>query len=384
MMDYSKVQSRKQMAVQPLAIEEYFSIGPDVISLGIGEPDFHTPEKAGFAAIAAIVNGATTYPPSMGLLELRRALSDYMGHSFNFDYAPDEILITVGGSLAIDSVMRAFVEEGDEVILPTPTFPSYFPAIEMAGGRVVEVPTQLSNGWALQPEDLRAAITERTKLLVLTSPNNPTGACLSAENMAALADVLRDTNVLVMSDEIYAELTYNDQHASILDQPDMRERTILVSGFSKMYAMTGWRVGYVCAPAELLRPIAKCHSFAVMCAPGIAQYAALEGLKSCKDNVRIMVEEYRHRRDFVQERLCQLGWQCSLPGGAFYAFPCIRGTGLDSATFCRRLRDEGKVAMVPGTGFGQCGEGYVRISYAYHMDALKAAFDRIDAFCARL
>ena len=380
MIDYEKVQSQRQRSVKPLAIEEFFNLSPDVISLGIGEPDFDTPKKAGFAAIAAIVNGDTSYPPSEGIPELRQELSRFMASNNGYDYSPQEILITVGGSLGLDCTMRAFIEDGDEVILPTPTFPSYDPAIRMCGGTVVEVATRAEDGFRLRAEDLRAAITERTKMVVLNYPNNPTGVSLTAEDYAQIADVLRDTQIVVLSDEIYSELTYDLSRHSILDQPGMRERTILVSGFSKRFAMTGWRIGYVCAPRELLRPVSKCHSFAVMCAPSIAQYAALAGLQQCEMDVKEMVEEYRRRRDYVMERFAKLNWPCVLPNGAFYAFPSIKSTGLSSEDFCRRLLREGGVAVVPGNGFGAGGEGFIRISYAYNRDILKAAFDRIDEF----
>ena len=384
MFDCSKVQSSRQTAIQPLAIEEFFNLAPGVISLGIGEPDFHTPKKAGEAGVAAITHGKTSYPPSEGIPQLRQEMSHYLRDKFGYSYAPQEICITVGGSLALDSVMRAFVEPGDEVILPTPAFSCYDPAIRMAGGTVVPVVKRAEDGFRLRPEALAAAITPQTKMLVLTSPDNPTGVTLSPADFAAIADVLRDTNVMVVTDEIYAELCYHDRHHSILEQPDMRERTLLISGFSKMYAMTGWRIGYMCAPRELLAPAAKMHSIAVMCASGIAQYAALAGLRQCSDDVERMVAEYDRRLHYVMQRLEEIGLPCVRPGGAFYVFPSIRHTGLSSAEFCARLRDEGRVAVIPGPAFGEGGEGFIRISYAYSMDTLKEAFDRIAAFCAKL
>lgn len=384
MFDYSKVQSSRQTAIKPLAIEAFFNLEPGVISLGIGEPDFHTPKKAGEAGVAAITHGKTSYPPSEGIPQLRQEMSHYLRDKFGYTYAANEICITVGGSLALDSAMRAFVEPGDEVILPTPAFSCYDPAIRMAGGTVTPVIKRFEDGFRLRPEALAAAITPRTKMIILTSPDNPTGVTMTERDFAAIADVLRGTNVMVVTDEIYAELCFNDRHHSILEQPDMRERTLLISGFSKMYAMTGWRIGYMCAPRPLLAPAAKMHSIAVMCASGIAQYAALGGLRQCSDDVDVMVSEYDRRHLYVMQRLREIGLPCVTPGGAFYVFPSIRHTGLSSDEFCARLRDEGGVAVIPGTAFGEGGEGFIRISYAYSMETLKEAFDRIAVFCARL
>lgn len=384
MFDYEKIQSKRQMEIKPLAIGEYFDLQPGVISLGLGEPDFITPKIAREAGMAAISHGQTSYPPADGILELREATSLYLAEKFRYHYGPSEILITVGGSLALDCAMRAFIDQGDQVIIPTPAFCSYDPTVRLAGGQVVSLPTRFEDGFKLRPEALAAALTPRTKMVVLTSPNNPTGVTYTDDEFAALAAVLRPSNALVLTDEIYAEISYNRRHSSILQQEGMRERALLVSGFSKVYAMTGWRLGYICAPAPLLQPVAKVHAISVMCASSIPQYAAAAGLAGCELEVAQMVGEYDRRRVYVMQRLERLGWDCLDPGGAFYVFPRISSTGLDSTTFCRRLRDEGQVALIPGPAFGPGGEGFVRISYAYSMATLEEAFDRIEAFCSRL
>ncbi len=383
MFDYKKAQSGKLAAIAPLGIGKFFSLPENVISLGLGEPDFATPTKASEGAVDAIRRGQTHYPASEGLYELRCATSKYLGKRFGLDYQPQEVLITVGGSEGYDSSIRAFIEDGDEVIVPEPTFSSYEPIIELVGGKVVPIATTFEDGFKLTAEKLRAAITDRTKILLLNYPNNPTGVDMTDEDYAAIAQVLRQTNIIVITDEIYSELSYDGKHACILSQPGMRERTLYLSGFSKAYAMTGWRLGYVCGPTYLIDPIHKVHQFAVMCASGVAQYAALAGLETCDEDVMLMVGAYKQRRDFVYRRVCEMGLDCVKPEGAFYLFPCIRQTGMSSDEFCDRLVEEGKVALIPGTGFGQAGEGFVRISYAYDMATLAEAMDRLEAFVAK-
>ncbi|MEG1661552.1 MAG: pyridoxal phosphate-dependent aminotransferase, partial [Clostridiales bacterium] len=349
----------------------------------LGEPDFSTPVKASAGAIEAIQQGLTHYPPSEGLPQLRVATAEYLAKRFGLDYHAEEVLITVGGSEAFDSSIRAFIENGDEVIVPEPTFSCYEPIIELVGGKVVPIITTMEDGFRLTAEKLKAAITPRTKILLLNYPNNPTGIDMSHEDYAAIAAVLRDTNIIVLTDEIYSELSYTDTHACILEQPGMRERTLYLSGFSKAYAMTGWRLGYVCGPTYLLEPIHKVHQYAVMCASGVAQYAALAGLKNCDQEVIDMVAAYRERRDFVYRRICEMGLPCVKPEGAFYLFPCIRETGFTSDQFCDKLVEEGRVAMIPGTAFGEAGEGFVRISYAYDMATLNEAMNRLEEFVTR-
>ncbi|MEG2213076.1 MAG: pyridoxal phosphate-dependent aminotransferase [Clostridiales bacterium] len=383
MFDYKKAQSGKLAAIAPLGIGRFFSLPDDVISLGLGEPDFSTPVKASAGAIEAIQQGLTHYPPSEGLPQLRVATAEYLAKRFGLDYHAEEVLITVGGSEAFDSSIRAFIENGDEVIVPEPTFSCYEPIIELVGGKVVPIITTMEDGFRLTAEKLKAAITPRTKILLLNYPNNPTGIDMSHEDYAAIAAVLRDTNIIVLTDEIYSELSYTDTHACILEQPGMRERTLYLSGFSKAYAMTGWRLGYVCGPTYLLEPIHKVHQYAVMCASGVAQYAALAGLKNCDQEVIDMVAAYRERRDFVYRRICEMGLPCVKPEGAFYLFPCIRETGFTSDQFCDKLVEEGRVAMIPGTAFGEAGEGFVRISYAYDMATLNEAMNRLEEFVTR-
>ncbi|MDO4581551.1 MAG: aminotransferase class I/II-fold pyridoxal phosphate-dependent enzyme [Bacillota bacterium] len=384
MIDYTAVQSARLAAIEQLGIGKFFDVPEGVISLGLGEPDFATPKKARAGGIAAIQNGLTSYPASEGLQELREETAKYLHERFRFDYTADEVLITVGGAEGFDSAIRALIEPGDEVIMPDPAFSCYEPIIQLAGGVAVKVPTYFEEDFKMKPERVAAAITPRTKMILLSFPNNPTGADMDSAGYTAIADIIRDTNILVLSDEIYSEMSYKEEHDSIIHYPGMRERSIYLSGFSKAYAMTGWRLGYVCAPRQLLDPIIKVHQFAVMCASGIAQYAALEGLRACGEDVRDMVHEYKERGEFVIRRLQQIGMPCMPPSGAFYVFPSIRETGLGSEEFCDRLMDEGKVAVVPGTAFGAGGEGFVRISYAYDIHLLEQALDRIEAFMAKL
>lgn len=380
MFNYMKAQSVKLAAIAPLGIGRFFSLPDDVLSLGLGEPDFATPKRASEGAVTAIRSGLTSYPPSQGLWELREATAGYLNKRFGLDYTPDEVLVTVGGSEGYDSSIRAFIEEGDEVIVPEPAFSCYEPIIELVGGVVVPVATTFEENFCLTAEKLKAAITPKTKILILNYPNNPTGVDMTEQGYKEIAAVLRDTNIIVITDEIYSELSYNGHHACILDQPGMRERTLYLSGFSKAYAMTGWRLGYVCGPKYLIDPIHKVHQYAVMCASGIAQYAALEGLRQCDDDVHDMIHAYSLRRDFVVKRIEEMGLACVAPEGAFYIFPSIRETGFTSDEFTERLIEEGKVAVIPGSAFGEAGEGFIRISYAYDMETLAEALHRMEIF----
>ena len=379
MFDYRTLQSAKVANIAAMALNKYFDVPEGYISLGIGEPDFATPARAAAGAIAAINAGHTNYPPTPGIPMLREELSRYLHKQYQLQYDADEILLTVGGSEAFDNTIRAYVAPGDEVLIVQPCFTCYESLVQLAGGTVVPIPTYFEEGFRLNPQRVKEAITPKTKMLIISFPSNPTGADMSEEEYAQLAEILRPTNILVLTDEIYSELSYRDRHHSILHQPGMRERTFYISGFSKAYAMTGWRLGYVCCPRELLPPIAKVHQFAVMCAPGPAQYAALSGLRHCDQEVEEMMAEYNRRRQYIVGRIRQMGLPCLDPEGAFYIFPSIRETGMDSQTFCDWLMETAKVAVVPGTAFGACGEGFVRLCYAYDMAALSEAMDRMEA-----
>ena len=351
----------------------------------MGQPDFVTPWHIREAAIASLEQGKTYYTSNAGTTELREAISAYMSRRFSLKYdARSEIFVTVGGSEAIDVAIRALINPGDEVILPTPSFVCYGPIAKMAGATVVELPTYARDGFKLTPDALRAAITPKTKLLILPYPGNPTGAVLRREELEAIAEVLRDTNIAVLSDEIYAELTYGERHVSIASIDGMRERTILVSGFSKAYAMTGWRLGYVCAPAPLLSQMLKLHQYAIMCAPTASQFAAVEAMNNGDGDVAEMCAEYNRRRAFIYEGLQSIGLDSVLPEGAFYIFPSIEKFGLTSEEFCERLLYEEKCAIVPGTAFGEAGEGFARISYAYSTRHIADALEKIERFVKKL
>ncbi len=356
----------------------------DVISLTVGQPDFQTPWHIREAGIESLEKGRTYYTSNSGLTELRKEIGNYLKRRFSLDYSTDEILVTVGGSEAIDLCMRALLNPGDEVILPMPCYVSYEPLIEMAGGKTVKLVTKEENRFRLTAEELKNAITPRTKLLVLPYPGNPTGAIMTEDELSAIAAVLRNTNIMVLSDEIYAELTYGHRHISIASFDGMRERTIIASGFSKAYAMTGWRLGYTAAPLPITKQMVKLHQFAIMCAPTQSQYAAIEAMKNGDADVDFMVEEYDRRRRYIVTGLRSIGLSCFEPEGAFYVFPNISRFGLSSEDFCRRLLDEQGVAIVPGTAFGDCGEGFVRISYAYSVKHLTDALERIEKFVKTL
>lgn len=388
MKPYEELLSRTVSSLEPSGIRKFFDIldeMDDVISLTVGQPDFITPWHIRMAGIESLESGRTYYTSNLGLMPLRESISRYLARRFSLNYDPKtEITVTVGGSEAIDAAIRAVCNPGDEVIIPVPCFVCYEPLVRVAGGVPVLLETTAEDNFKLSPKRLRELITPRTKLLILPFPNNPTGAVLDRYDLQKIADVLADTDVLVLSDEIYAELTYGERHVSIASIPGMRERTILASGFSKAYAMTGWRLGYVCAPAEISREIFKVHQYAIMCAPTTSQYAAIEALEAGDPDIEMMREEYDRRRRYITEGLRACGLDCATPDGAFYVWCHVGGFGMDSEEFCRRLLYEHGVAIVPGTAFGKCGEGYARISYAYSVAHIKKALERIGKFVAEL
>lgn len=384
MVDYQQLLSERVKIVKPSGIRKFFDIVStmdDAISLGVGEPDFETPWQVRRAGIASLEKGRTFYTSNWGLAELRAEIAKLYERKYNLTYRSDkEILVTVGGSEAIDNALRAFVSFGDEVLIVEPSFVCYTPLTIMAGGVPVPLQTTAENQFKLTAESLRAAISSKTKVLILPYPNNPTGAIMTHDELESISKVLRDTNILVISDEIYCDLTYSGQHVCFSELPGMQERTIVVGGFSKSYAMTGWRLGWACGPRELIAPICKIHQFGIMSAPTTAQFAGIEALRTGDDDVLHMRSQYDLRRRYLLEQLRSMGWSCFEPQGAFYAFPSIKSTGLSSEEFCERLLYEQKVAVVPGNAFGDSGEGHVRISYSYSMNHLREAIDRIRNF----
>lgn len=388
MIDYDKVLSDKIKNVKPSGIRKFFDIAgtmEGVISLGVGEPDFSTPWVIRKAAIQVLERKHIIYGPNKGVVPLRQAISRRIESRHGVKYDPDkEVIVTVGGSEAIDLVVRGLLDPGDEVLVVEPCFVCYAPLVELMGGVPVSVPTRIENNFKLTVDDLRDKITERTKLLILPFPNNPTGAIMTREDLEPIAELLRGTNIVVLTDEIYSELTYGRKHFSIIELEGMRERTVYVNGFSKAYAMTGWRLGYLAAPAPIVSQIAKIHQYGIMCSPYISQNAAVVALDSCDDEVAKMVDEYNVRRKFLVSEFNRLGLTCFDPEGAFYVFPCIKSTGLSSEEFCERLLYENKVAAVPGSAFGESGEGHIRISYAYSLAHLMEAMQRIEQFLGKL
>ena len=387
MINYNELMIKRVTDVQPSGIRKFFDIVNemgDAISLGVGEPDFDTPWHIREEGIYSLEKGRTFYSANAGLLELREEICRYMKRRFELSYeAKTQVLVTVGGSEAIDIALRLLVQQGDEVLIPEPSYVSYKPCTIYAGGTPVPIETKEENNFKLTADELRSAITPKTKVLILPYPNNPTGAIMEREDLEAIAEVLRETNIIVLSDEIYAELTYGKKHVSIANIEGMYERTILISGFSKAYAMTGWRLGYVLGPAPILKEMTKIHQFAIMCAPTTSQYAAIEAMKNGDQDVEMMCESYNQRRRLMVNHFRSMGLSCFEPEGAFYVFPCIKSTGMTSDEFCERLLKEEKVAVVPGTAFGSYGEGFIRCSYAYSVDALKEALTRIERFVAR-
>ena len=385
MMDYAKLLSPVVQEVKPSGIRKFFDIAntmKDVISLGVGEPDFPTPWEIRKAGILSLEAGKTRYTANRGLEQLREEISRWMERKYGLSYDPSgEILVTVGGSEAIDGTIRAVVCPGDEVIIPQPSYVCYEPLVRLSGGIPVILETTAEHDFRVTSEMLRGALTDRTKLLILPYPCNPTGGIMDRADLEALAEVLRGTDVLVLSDEIYSELTFGGKrHVSPAAVEGMKERTVVVNGFSKTFSMTGWRMGFACGPAGLMEQITKIHQFAIMCAPTTAQYAAVEALRHGDDAVKAMKEEYDMRRRLIVAGFNRLGLSCREPTGAFYAFPCIRSTGLTSEEFCERLLYAERVAVVPGTAFGQGGEGFIRASYCYSTDHIKEALRRIGRF----
>lgn len=383
-MNYNELLAPAAQAMRPSGIRKFFDLAtemPHCISLGVGEPDFKTPWSVRDAGIRSLEQGRTKYTANAGLKELRAEICRYLQRRFDLVYDVPQILVTVGGSEAIDLAIRALVKPGDEVIIPEPCFVCYEPITQLTGGVPVHIATRAEDEFRLTAQQLKAAITPRTKLVIFPYPNNPTGAVMSAKDLEEIAAVLRDTNIMVLSDEIYSELTYGlDRHVSFASLPGMAERTIVVNGFSKSYAMTGWRLGYAAGPEPIIRVMTKIHQSCIMSAPTTSQYAAITALRHCDDQIEMMRDEYNRRRRYVVKALNEMGLTCFEPRGAFYVFPSIQVSGLTSEKFCERLLREKEVAIIPGDAFGASGEGYARISYAYSVDHLETAMRRIRAF----
>jgi aminotransferase len=380
--------SDKIVAIPPSGIRKFFDIVsemPDAISLGVGEPDFDTPWHIRDEGIYALEKGRTFYTSNAGLKELREEIVRYLERRIHVSYNPaDEVLITVGGSEGIDMAFRAMLNPGDEVLIPQPSYVSYEPCAVLADGVPVIIELKEENEFRLTKEELLAAVTDKTKILVLPFPNNPTGAIMEKKDLEEIAEVCIEKDLFVLSDEIYAELSYKGDHVSIASLPGMRERTILINGFSKAYAMTGWRLGYACGPAEIIAQMTKIHQYAIMCAPTNSQYAAVDALRNGDADVAMMRESYDQRRRYLMNAFREMGLSCFEPYGAFYTFPCIKEFGMTSDEFATRFLEEEKVAVVPGTAFGACGEGFLRISYAYSLEQLKEALGRLSRFVAKL
>ena len=388
MLDYAKILSGKVQEIKPSGIRKFFDLlgdRKDVISLTVGEPDFMTPYHIREAGIESLEKGRTFYTSNNGILELRREICNYLNRRFGLAYEPkSEVIVTVGGSEAIDLAVRALIEPGDEAIIPVPSFVCYGPIVELAHGKPVFIETKEEDNFKLRPEALRAAITPKTKLLILPYPNNPTGAVMTKDELEEIAQILEGTNIMVLSDEIYGELTYGRRHTAFATVGNMWERTITVSGFSKAYAMTGWRLGYLCAPKELVTQMHKIHQYAIMCAPTTSQLAAIEALKHGDPDIEMMANEYNRRRKYILDGLRKMGIDTFEAEGAFYVFPRIGKFGLSSDDFCQKLLDEKGVAIVPGNAFGDCGEGYARISYAYSVEHITEALKRMNEFIKEL
>lgn len=380
--------SDKVVAIKPSGIRKFFDIVSemkDAISLGVGEPDFDTPWHVRDEGIYSLEKGRTFYTSNSGLKELRQEICKYLHRKQGLSYDPlTQVLITVGGSEAIDIGLRAMINPGDEVLIPQPSYVSYEPCAVLAGATPVMINLKAENEFRLTAKELEEAITDKTKILILPFPNNPTGAIMERGDLEAIAEVILKHDIFVMSDEIYSELTYTDKHVSIAELPGMQERTVLINGFSKAYAMTGWRLGYACGPKEIIQQMTKIHQFAIMCAPTTSQYAAVEALKNGDDDIVHMRTAYNQRRRYLMHAFKEMGLECFEPYGAFYVFPCIKEFGMTSEEFATRLLEEEKVAVVPGTAFGDCGEGFLRISYAYSLEKLKLAMGRIEKFITRL
>ena len=385
MIDYGRVLNKTVTEMKPSGIRKFFDIAAtmdDVISLGVGEPDFQTPWQIRKAGIESLERGKTKYTSNWGLIELRKEICTYLKRKFNLEYNPqNEVLVTVGGSEAIDAAIRALVEPGDEVIIPQPSYVCYEPITALAGGKPVIVNTKSENDFKLTAEELKNAITSKTKVLILPYPSNPTGAIMEREDLLAISEVLKGTDIIVLSDEIYAELTFGGKkHVSPASLEELYERTITVNGFSKAFSMTGWRLGYACGPKPIIDQITKIHQYAIMSSPTTSQYAAIEALKNCDEDVQYMLKEYDMRRRLMVSGFNKIGLTCREPKGAFYSFPSIKSTGLTSEEFCEKLLYGKKVAVVPGTAFGESGEGFIRASYCYSVEHIKEAINRIGEF----
>ncbi len=380
--------SKKIVEIKPSGIRKFFDMVsemPDAISLGVGEPDFDTPWRIREEGIYSLERGRTFYTSNAGLKELKEEIGKYLERKIQVSYDPtSEIIVTVGGSEGIDIALRAMLDPGDEVLIPQPCYVSYLPCTTLANGVPVVVPLKQENQFKLTAKELKAAITPKTKILVLPYPNNPTGAIMTKEDLEPIAEVVKEHDLYVLSDEIYSELTYKYDHVSIASLPGMRERTLVINGFSKGFAMTGWRLGYICAQKRIAEQMLKIHQFAIMCAPTNSQYAAIEGLRNCEGEVQEMRTAYNQRRRFLLHEFKKMKLDCFEPFGAFYVFPCIKEFGMTSEEFATRLLDEEKVAAVPGTAFGDCGEGFLRVSYAYSLDDLREAISRLGRFVERL
>ncbi len=389
MIDYNNLLNSSVVNIKPSGIRKFFDIAEqmeDVISLGVGEPDFPTPWHIRSEGIRSLEQGRTRYTSNHGLLSMRKEVSNFVKRKYNIEYdAENEILITVGGSEAIDGTVRALVSPGDEVIIPQPSYVCYEPITVLAGGVPIIIETKAEDEFRITPEQLRAAITPKTKLLILPYPCNPTGAIMRRKDLEAIAEVIKEANIAVISDEIYSELTFgSERHISIASLDGMKERCVVINGFSKTFSMTGWRMGYACGPAQIMDQVTKIHQFAIMCAPTTSQYAAIEALKNGDADIAAMVEEYDMRRRLIVDGFNKLGLTCREPLGAFYAFPSIKSTGMSSDEFCEKLLYSKRVAIVPGTAFGQGGEGFVRASYCYSVDHIKVALERIGEFLEEL
>lgn len=386
--DYSKVLSKRVVDIKPSGIRRFFDIASemdDVISLGVGEPDFKTPWEIRAKAMKTLEKGITTYTANAGLIELREEICSFMDRKYNLKYQhKSEVIVTVGGSEAIDICIRSLVNVGDEVLVVEPCFVAYAPIIELTGGVTVPIETKVEDNFRLTAKALKEKITDKTKLLIFPFPSNPTGAIMRENHLKEIAEVLKDTNIMVLSDEIYSELTYNGKHVSIASIDGMKERTIVVNGFSKSFSMTGWRLGYACGPAPIIGQMTKIHQFAIMSAPTTSQFAAIEALRSCDDSVKAMQDEYDKRRRFIVDSFNKMGLTCFEPEGAFYIFPSITKTGLTSDEFCEKLLYSKQVAVVPGSAFGECGEGHIRVSYSYSIKHITEAVKRISEFLATL
>ncbi len=385
MKNYEDIMIKKVQDIPPSGIRKFFDVVAtmdDAISLGVGEPDFATPWSIREAGIYSLEMGRTFYTANAGLQELRDEICNYSKRKYNVEYDPKkEVLVTVGGSEAIDLMIRCLVEKGDEVLIPEPSFVCYKPCTLLAGGTPVTIETKEENSFRLMPEELKAAITDKTKLLILPYPNNPTGGIMSYEDLCAIAEVLKDTDIMVLSDEIYSELIYSEQgHTPFSAIPGMRERTVVVNGFSKAFAMTGWRLGYALGPAPIIKQMTKVHQYGIMSSPTTSQFAAIEAMRNCDEDVEEMRREYNYRRRFIVDGFREMGLSCFEPLGAFYVFPSIQCTGMTSEEFCEKLLQEQKVAVVPGTAFGKSGEGFVRCSYAYSIEQISEALKRISEF----